>query len=118
VGPQVDGPREVVIVSGQMKSVAITEFKARCLALLEGIARTGEPLLVTKRGKALVRVLPSVDAGSRYPQDSLAGTVTILGDVVDPVLPAAAWSAMRGEIVATRSTRVRPKTARKRRSRA
>ena len=101
-----------------MKSVAITEFKAHCLALLEGIARTGEPLLVTKRGKAIARVLPSVDAGSLYPQDSLAGTVTILGDVVEPVLPAAAWSAMRGELVATRPGRARaalPRTAKKRR---
>ena len=88
-----------------MKSIAITEFKAHCLALLEDIARTGEPLLVTKRGKAIVRVLPSVDAGSLYPQDSLAGTVTILGDVVEPVLPAGAWSAMRGELVATRAPR-------------
>lgn len=104
-----------------MKSIAITEFKAHCLALLEGIARTGEPLLVTKRGKPIARVLPTVDAGSLYPQDSLAGTVTILGDVVDPVLPAAAWSAMRGEIVATGARRARrtlPKTARKRRPNA
>ena len=98
-----------------MKSIAITEFKAHCLALLEDIARTGEPLLVTKRGKAIVRVLPSVDAGSLYPQDSLAGTVTILGDVVTPVLPAAAWSAMRGELVATHAPR---KTSKKRRPHA
>jgi prevent-host-death family protein len=98
-----------------MKSIAITEFKAHCLALLEDIARTGEPLLVTKRGKPLARVVPSVDAGSLYPQDSLAGTVTILGDVVGPILPASAWSAMRGELVATRAPK---KTSKKPRRRA
>jgi prevent-host-death family protein len=106
---------EVVILNGQMKSIAVTEFKAHCLALLEDIARTGEPLLVTKRGKPLARVVPSVDGASLYPQDSLAGTVTILGDVVAPVLPASAWSAMRGEVIAGPAPR---KSSKKRQRRA
>lgn len=97
-----------------MKSIAITEFKAHCLALLEDVARTGEPLLVTKRGKALARVVPSVDAASRYPQDSLAGTVTILGDVVGPILPLSAFGAMRGELVATSRARKTSKKSRRR----
>ncbi len=60
-----------------MKSIAVTDFKAHCLGLLEDIARTGEPLLVTKRGKPLARILPSTDATTLFPQDTLAGTVTI-----------------------------------------
>jgi prevent-host-death family protein len=38
-----------------MKSIAVTEFKAQCIALLEAVARTGQPLVVTKRGKPLPR---------------------------------------------------------------
>jgi prevent-host-death family protein len=94
-----------------MKSIAITEFKAHCLALLEDIARTGEPLLVTKRGKALARVVPSGEGGSVYPQSTLAGTVMILGDVIAPVLPASAWSAVRGELLAAPKRRKRSKKA-------
>jgi antitoxin (DNA-binding transcriptional repressor) of toxin-antitoxin stability system len=108
-GGSLTDSQEVVILSGQMKTIAITEFKAHCLALLEDIARTGESLLVTKRGKALARVVPSIDGGSLYPQASLAGTVTIVGDVVDPVLPASAWSAMRGQLLATPEGRKRSK---------
>ncbi len=81
-----------------MKSVAVTQFKAHCLALLDDVARTGESLVVTKRGKALARVVPSGGVGAIYTQDSLAGTVTILGDIVSPVLPASAWDAARGEV--------------------
>lgn len=81
-----------------MRTVAITEFKAQCLALLEDVARTGEPLLVTKRGKALARVVPSAAAG-RYPQDGLGGTVEILGDVLAPAAPPGAWNASRGVLL-------------------
>ncbi len=92
-----------------MKSIAITEFKAHCLSLLEDIARTGEPLLVTKHGRPIARVVPSVSASTLYPQDSLAGTVIIDGDVVSPVVAASAWSAMRGELLSVEA----PKAAKK-----
>jgi prevent-host-death family protein len=80
-----------------MRSIAVTEFKSHCLSLLEDVACTGEPLLVTKRGKPLARVVPSTGVETRYPQDTLAGTVTILGDIMTPVLPPEAWNAVRGE---------------------
>lgn len=81
-----------------MRTVAVTEFKARCLALLEDVARTGEPLIVTKRGKALARVVPSV-AGGKYAQDGLEGTVELVGDVLEPVVASSAWSASRGVLL-------------------
>jgi prevent-host-death family protein len=78
-----------------MKSVAVSEFKAHCLSLLEDVARTGEPLLVTKRGKPLARVNPSGQTVAAYPQDTLAGTVTEAGDLVEPVLPLERWASLR-----------------------
>jgi prevent-host-death family protein len=90
-----------------MKSIAVTEFKSHCLALLEDVARTGEPLVVTKRGKPLARVVPSGGGATLYPQSSLAGTVEIVGDILGPVLPAAAWNAMRGELVSDDGKRSR-----------
>jgi prevent-host-death family protein len=77
-----------------MKSITLTEFKAHCHALLEHVARTGEPVVITKRGKPLARVVATDGAKSKYPQRSLVGTVTILGDVISPVLPAGAWNAV------------------------
>lgn len=81
-----------------MKTVAITEFKAQCLALLEDVATTGEPLVVTKRGKPLARVIPS-GATEMYPQETLAGTVEILGDVLAPAVSPGEWNAMRGVLL-------------------
>jgi len=91
-----------------MKSVAISTFKARCLALLEDVARTGEPLLVTKRGKPLARVTSSDNSRSRSPQETLRHTVETLGDLIAPVVSPAAWHATRGIML----TQDDPSTAR------
>jgi prevent-host-death family protein len=82
-----------------MKSVAISTFKARCLALLEDVARTGKPLLVTKRGKPLARLTAADHSRSSSPQDTLRHSVETLGDVIAPVIPTAAWDATRGVLV-------------------
>lgn len=101
-----------------MKSVAISAFKARCLALLEDVARTGEPLLVTKRGRPLARVTSSDNSRSSSPQDTLHDTVETLGDLIAPTLPASAWDAVRGVMVTEPAGRRAPRRARRRRSRA
>jgi antitoxin (DNA-binding transcriptional repressor) of toxin-antitoxin stability system len=54
---------------------------------------------VTKRGKPLARIVPSGRGETVYQQDSLAGTVTIVGDVMSPVLPPSAWDAFRDEFL-------------------
>jgi prevent-host-death family protein len=78
-----------------MKLVKATEFKAGCLALLEQVARTGEPITVTKRGRPIAQVIPAVPTNARFPQEALRGTVEILGDIVSPVLPSDAWESER-----------------------
>lgn len=62
------------------------------------MATTGEPLIVTKRGKPLARVIPS-GVTATYPQETLAGTVEILGDVLAPAVSPGEWNAMRGVLL-------------------
>jgi prevent-host-death family protein len=69
-------------MSSSSKSVTASAFKARCLALLDRVAETGEPLVVTKRGRPVARVVPARAPGS----GSLRGSVTVRGDIVRPVL--------------------------------
>ena len=54
------------------KTITASRFKAECLGLIDDIARSGTPLVVTKRGRPLVRVVPV------EPAESLAGSVTFL----------------------------------------
>jgi prevent-host-death family protein len=81
-----------------MRSIRASEFKAKCLAILDEVERTGEPVTILKRGRPVARLLPPVPEQGRYPQDALFGTVEILGDVLEPVLPAEDWEAEKGRL--------------------
>jgi prevent-host-death family protein len=48
-----------MVKSSQPTPYPVGNFKAHCLRLMEKVARTGSPILVTKRGKPLVRVVPA-----------------------------------------------------------
>ena len=41
-----------------MKTLAVTDFKMHALRILGRVARTREPVLITKRGKPLAEVVP------------------------------------------------------------
>lgn len=43
-----------------MKQITATQFKARCLRLLDEVAETGEPIVITKRGRPVARLEPPV----------------------------------------------------------
>lgn len=81
-----------------METIAISKFKGTCLAVLERVRTTGTPVLVTRFGKPVAEVVPPrpVKPGKRILGD-LAGTGEILGDLVEPAAPAAAWEAIGGK---------------------
>lgn len=71
-----------------METISASEFKARCLALLDGVAEGGE-IVVTKRGKPVAKVVP-VDPIDR---SSLRGSVTQLVSDEGLIAPLdEAWS--------------------------
>jgi prevent-host-death family protein len=65
-------------------TVNATEFKARCLELMDQVAATGNPLLITKRGRPVARLVP-VEVRPRSIVGALRGTVRIQGDIVSPL---------------------------------
>ncbi len=60
------------------------QFKARCLKVMDQVARTGEPVVVTKHGKPVVRVVP-VEEGALPVFGRLAGSVTRASDLISPI---------------------------------
>jgi len=79
-----------------MREVAISEFKAKCLALLERVGKTKQPLRVTRFGKPVAEVVPPTP--SAEPADwmgSMADTMEILDDIVSPVIEETDWEALR-----------------------
>lgn len=71
-----------------MREIRASEFKAKCLAILDEVDRTGEPVTILKRGRPVARLVPPELGQSEFPQQALFGTVEILGEIIEPVLPA------------------------------
>jgi len=65
-----------------MKTMAVSEFKAKCIAVLRAAQRSGEPLLVTRRGRPLARIEPISDQVSERRLGLYRGRMRIRGDVV------------------------------------
>jgi prevent-host-death family protein len=78
-----------------MRELGATEFKARCLAILDEVARTGEPVLIRKRGRPVAQLVPATPVEVGSPQHSLLGTVRIVGDIIAPALSSEDWDAER-----------------------
>lgn len=73
------------------RTVSATTFKAHCLALMDEVERTGQELLITKRGRVVARLSPVQPAPPAL-IGWMAGTVTITGDIVNPdPADAAGW---------------------------
>ena len=80
-----------------MLTINASEFKAKCLAILDEVADTGEEVLILKRGRPVAQLVRPVVSASQSPQDELRGTrVVIKGDIVGPVFPAEVWEAEGG----------------------
>lgn len=77
------------------RTVSISEFKAKCLALLDQVGRTGRPLLVTRRGEPIAEVIRPIVPNSRDWIGSAASTARIVGDIVGPAVAAGDWDVLR-----------------------
>jgi prevent-host-death family protein len=67
-----------------MKRIGAAEFKARCLALMEDVRSTREPLIITKRGKPVAKLVP-INSKKDDWIGRLNGVMKIVGDIESPI---------------------------------
>jgi prevent-host-death family protein len=72
-------------IGGRMKRMASGTFKPRCLRVIEGVQATGEPIVITKRGKPVVQLAP-VGSGNGDVFGFMVGKFKIVGDIESPVV--------------------------------
>ena len=77
-----------------MKTMAAGQFKARCLQVMEIVRTTRVPVLITKRGKPVAKLVPPDEAPVQI-MGRLAGKIEILGDIVSPVVPPEDWESLK-----------------------
>ena len=67
-----------------MRTIKASEFKAKCLKIMDEVAATGEPVLITKHGVPVAELV----SARRKPKaifGSMKGSVTYIGDIISPI---------------------------------
>ena len=78
-----------------MNTINASDFKARCLAILDRVHETGERVVILKRGRPVAELSRVTGESDTYPQAELKGTVTVVGDVMGPVFPEEHWDSLK-----------------------
>lgn len=74
--------------------IPVTEFKARCLELMKRVSEKRESYVVTKRGRAVARVVPVPRRAKETLFGRLKGQAVDVQDITRPVLPPSEWEAL------------------------
>ncbi len=72
--------------------ISAGEFKTNCLKLMDEVARTHEPLIITKHGKPIARIIPAEDEEKTVLFGYMAGTAKIRDNIISPI--EVDWEAM------------------------
>jgi prevent-host-death family protein len=79
-----------------MKQIAVSEFKAKCLGLIEEVRKTRKPIRLTRFGKPVAELIPaSPEKPTKRRLGTMVGTAEILGDIVGPTGSLDDWDAWR-----------------------
>lgn len=71
----------IATMTKRARTIAAGKFKARCLALLDEVAATHQPVVITKRGRPVARVVPIENATT----PSLLGSILEEHDLISPI---------------------------------
>jgi prevent-host-death family protein len=77
-----------------MKTIPAGQFKARCLKIMDQVQSTREPVVITKKGRPVAKLVPAEEPSDDF-LGRLSGTMKIVGDITQPLEDLEAWEALR-----------------------
>ena len=78
-----------------MKTIPANESKQTCLRLLDEVRDTGQPIVITKRGDPIAKLVPVAASPLGDWSGAMRGTGRILGDIVAPATDPDDWEVLR-----------------------
>ena len=67
-----------------MDTIKASEFKAKCLKLMDEVARTGEEVTITKNGRPVAKLVPATPGATQL-LGLHKGMIDISGDIESPI---------------------------------
>jgi prevent-host-death family protein len=83
---------------GKERRIAAGEFKAKCLGIIDEVGKTGQEVVITKRGKPTAKLVPFAEKSVDSLFGRLKGIVKIIGDpddLIKPVFPLEDWDSLK-----------------------
>jgi len=80
-----------------MASVPATEFKAKCLELMDRVAERRETYTITKRGKPVAKLVPADPPSNKGVLGCMQGNMEIVGDLEKPLWTGGQWKQFERE---------------------
>lgn len=75
-----------------MRTMAAGKFKATCLAVMDEVQAKREPVLLTKNGKPVAKLVPLELSEGEDPLDAFYfGKIEINGDITQPIYSDEEW---------------------------
>lgn len=68
----------------KIQKIGAGEFKSKCLQLMDEVSKTKNPIIITKRGKPVAKLVP-VESVQHGFFGCMKGSVRIVGDIVSPI---------------------------------
>jgi prevent-host-death family protein len=81
-----------MVILKMSRHIKASEFKAKCLALMDEVARTGTPVIITKNGKPVAELVPHRPR-TRTARGILKDELFITGDIIAPI--EVEWDALK-----------------------
>lgn len=78
-----------------MREMAISKFKAQCLAVVAEVQRTGSPVRITRYGKPIAELSAPKSVNRKSWFGSMRGTAEICGDIVGPIGAFDEWNVYK-----------------------
>ena len=73
------------------RTIKASEFKAKCLKLMDEVAESGEEIVITKNGRPVARLVAYKAKKNKW-IGADEGKIEILGDIISPI--EVEWEAM------------------------
>jgi prevent-host-death family protein len=77
-----------------MKTMPAGQFKARCLKVMDDVQSTREPVVMTKKGRPVAKLVLAEELSDDF-LGKLSGMMKIVGDITQPIEDPEAWEALR-----------------------
>jgi prevent-host-death family protein len=77
-----------------MKTMPAGQFKAKCLKVMDDVQSTREPVVITKKGRPVAKLVPAEEQCNKL-FGCMRDEIEIVGDIVSPVVPLEDWEVLR-----------------------